>query len=262
MVIKLGRKKKVLILDVETNDRQQVFDIGLLVGDLYNQVYHQEQFIIKEVFHKKLFWENKRKDYEQVINDPTHPAKLVTAQQAFTEIENIIKKYDIKEVYAYNASFDATTLDNLAREFNCYNPINDLEINCLWLWSATTILQQKSFKKWALKHNLLTEKGNYKTSAETVYSYIINKAEFEEVHRGLEDCLIEYQIFLDCYRQRKKRVKGICYNPWILVQEDKQINKLPKQYRTMRLNLEQQLKDARIVIQQLNKSITPVVAKE
>lgn len=258
----MGKKKKIIILDVETNNNQQVFDIGLVVGDLYNHIYQQEQYIIKEVFNEKLFWEKKRPEYEQVIKDSNHPAKLVTAQQAFAKIENIIKKYDIKEVYAYNASFDATALDNLAREFNCYNPINDLEINCLWLWSAITILQQKTFKKWALKNNCLTEKGHFKTSAETVYSYIINKAEFEEVHRGLEDCLIEYQIFLDCYKQRKKRVKGICYNPWILVQDDKQINKLPKQYRTMRLNLEQQLKDAGIIIQQLNKPISPVVAKE
>lgn len=258
----MGKKKKVLILDVETNDRQQVFDIGLLVGDLYNNIYQQEQFIIKEIFKERLFWEKKRPDYDKALNAPNHPAQLVSAQQAFKEMENIIKKHNIKEVYAYNASFDATTLNNLAQEFNCYNPINDLEINCLWLWSALTILQQKTFKKWALKNNCLTEKGNFKTSAETTYSYIINNADFQEKHRGLEDCLIEYQIFLDCYRQRKKRVKGICYNPWILVQEDKQINKLPKQFRTMRLNLEEQLKDARIVIQQLNKPISPVVAKE
>ena len=258
----MGKKKKVLILDVETNNKQQVFDIGLLVGDLYDNIYQQEQFIIKEVFNKQLFWEEKRPDYEKVINNPNHPAKLITVKTAFKELENIIKKHEIKEVYAYNASFDARTLNNLAQEFNCYNPINDLEINCLWLWSALTILQQKTFKKWALKHNLLTEKGNYKTSAETVYSYIIDKEDFEETHRGLEDCLIEYKIFLDCYKQRKKRVKGICYNPWLLVQEEEQINKLPQQFRTMKLNLEQQLKDARIVIQRLNKPVIPVVAEE
>ena len=58
----MTKRKQILIVDVETNHEQKVFDIGLLVGDLYGNVTEMKQFIIEEVFPEQLFWEKKRKN--------------------------------------------------------------------------------------------------------------------------------------------------------------------------------------------------------
>lgn len=255
----MTKRKQILIVDVETNHQQKVFDIGLLVGDLYGNITEMKQFIIEEIFPEQLFWEKKRPDYLAVMNDESYPAKMVSVEKAFEEIEILIEKYNIKTMYAYNAAFDSRTINNLAEEFKVDNPLKNLEIDCLWFWSAQTIFQQKAFKKWADKNYqyTMTEKGNYKTSAEIAYAFMKNEPQFEEVHRGLEDCLIEYEIFLKCRKQRKLRVKGICHNAWILVQDEEQILKLPKQFQTMKLQLETQIEKAQQVANRLNK---PLVA--
>ena len=192
------------------------------------------------------------------MKDENHPAKLVPVESAFLELTEDIQKFNIKTVYAYNAAFDTRTINNLAKEFDLANPLRNLEIDCLWFWSAQTIFQQKNFKKWADKNfeYTMTDKGNYKTSAEIAYAYLTNEPHFEEVHRGLEDCLIEYKIFLACRKQKKLRVKGICSNAWLLVQTETQILKLPKQFQTMQMNLQDQISQTKKVVQKLNKNLS------
>lgn len=246
-----------MILDVETNHEQKVFDLSFVIGDLHGNILLTRQYVISEVYPEQLFWEEKRPDYERVLADKSHPARMATVEDAFESMGKIIKHFDIKTAYAYNASFDTRTLNNLAKEFNVYNPLNDLEIDCLWFWSAQTIFQQKSFYKWADKNfeYTMTPKGNYKTSAEIAYAYITKNPHFEEVHRGIEDCFIEYQIFLNVRKQKKLRAKGICTNAWILVQKNEQIEKLPPQFRTMKLNLESQINQVSKVVKKLDRKL-------
>lgn len=252
-----SRKKRIIILDVETNHKQEVFDLSIIVGDLHGNILVAKQWIIEEIYPERLFWEEKRSDYEKIMADPTHPAKLVKGKVAFEELAQIITDYKVKTVYAYNAAFDTRTVNNLANYLELENPLKDIEIDCLWFWSAQTIFQQKNFFKWANRNfeYTMTDKGNYRTSAEIAYAYLTDNPTFEEVHRGLEDCFIEYQIFLACRKQRKLRVKGICTNAWILVQTQEQIDKLPPQFRSMKLNLESQIEQATKVINKYNKKL-------
>lgn len=254
----MAKKKNIMILDVETNHEQKVFDLSFLIGDLYGNILLTRQYVIVEVYPEQLFWEEKRPDYEKVLADKSHPARMATVADAFESMGKIIDIFNIKTVYAYNASFDTRTLNNLAKEFKVDNPLNNLEIDCLWFWSVQTLFQQKSFYKWADKNfeYTMTEKGNYKTSAEMAYAYITKEPHFEEVHRGIEDCFIEYQIFLHCRKQKKLRAKGICSNAWILAQKNEQIEKLPKRFQTMKLNLESQISQVSKVVKKLNKNLT------
>lgn len=250
-------RKNIIILDVETNNKQEVFDLSIIVGDLHGNIVEMKQWIIEELYEQELFWEEKRVDYDRVMADPTHPAKLTPVKQALKEYGEIIEKYNVKTIYAYNAAFDSRTTNNLAKRFDLPNPMDGIEIDCLWFWAAQTIFQQKRFQKWADKNweYAMTEKGNYKTSAEICYAYMHNEPDFDEVHRGIEDCLIEYEIFLHCRKQKKLRVKGICQNAWILAQTDIQIEKLPAQFRTMKVNLDTQIEQSVKLITKLNKGL-------
>ena len=46
-----------------------------------------------------------------------------------------------------------------------------------------------------------TSNGKTSFTAENIYRYLINDASFEESHTGLEDVLIEKEIFAECVRR-------------------------------------------------------------
>lgn len=238
------KKKYIAILDTETTFfGQEIFDIGLLIGDLKGNIVYKQGFVVKENIGKKWFYEEKRQMYLDRLNSTNYPLKSLPASEIFQEMEKTLSQFEVEEVYAYNAGFDTRVTNNLAILLNLPNPLSGKTIECLWFWSTQTILQQKGFSKFCNENpsSCKTEKGNFKTSAEVTFAYITKNPNFVEEHTAIEDCMVEYDIFLACRKQRKLRVKGIAGNPWVLVQTEEQIQKLPNQFRTIKLNLESQI---------------------
>ena len=136
-------------------------------------------------------------------------------------ILDIIEKYNIKTVAAYNAYFDFTkALNNTWCELtNCpfFFPTEigkNLEINCIWHMACQTIFLQKSFPKWAIENGFYSKAGNLKTNAEVAYNWLMKSTDFVEEHTGYEDVLIEVEIMAWCYRQHKKMNKKINRKCW------------------------------------------------
>lgn len=248
--------KYICILDTETIvEGQKTFDVGIIIATTQGDIVLEKQWFIKENFFKKFFYEEKRDLYISRLHNPDYPSTLVTAKEFFTEYDNILKFFKVDEVYAYNASFDTRVIRKLAEQTGNSNPLEDKNIECLWLWSTQTLMLQKNFKKFAKRWNLLTPKGNYKTSAEIAYAYLINDPDFVEEHTALEDCKIELEIYKACKKQKKARIKGVAANPWLIPQEKEQIEKLPPQFRTMKINLECQIEQAEKLLRVLNENV-------
>ena len=249
------KKKKIAILDTETTFfGQEVFDIGLLIGDKKGNIDFKQGWLVQENIDKKWFYEEKRELYMSRLTNPSYPLTLLKAKHIFQEMEQILDYFEISEIYAYNAIFDTRVIRNLSESLNLENPLSGKEHECLWFWAAQTIFQQKEFAKFCKRYPeiAMTEKGNYKTSAEIAYAYIYQQPQFVEEHTAVEDCMIEYEIFLACQKQKKMRCRGIAGNPWILVQTEEQIQKLPPQFRSMKINLEIQIEQATKFIQRKN----------
>lgn len=252
------RKKRIMILDIETTIKEQVFDVGVLIGDLHGNITERKQWILREGFAQKLFWEKKRIEYLEILADRNNTiTDFVFSNEMLAELGEMIKKYRIKEVYAYNAMFDTRHLAKLAEKLEVENPLATTENECLWTWACQTLFQQKKFQKWALDNPkiALTEKGNFKTSAEIAYAYITNNPQFEEVHRSIEDTEIEYEIFLKLRNLKQIRFKGLSHNPWLLVQTEKNIKKLSKGFRTLGVE-KQHREQAQKVLNRLDKPIS------
>ena len=248
--------KYICILDTETIvEKQRVFDIGIIIADVKGNIVLEKQWFLKETFFKKMFYETKRDLYIDRLHSPDYPATLVSTKEAFEELENIFKFFKIKEVYAYNARFDSRVIEKMANELKLDNPLEDVDMECLWFWSTQTIMLKSSFKKFAKRWNLLTPKGNYKTSAEVVYAYLVDDPDFVEEHTALEDCRIELEIYKACKQQKKARVRGMASNPWLIPQEQEQIDKLPPQFRTMKINLEGEMEKVAKLFAMLHKEI-------
>ena len=66
-----------------------------------------------------------------------------------------------------------------------------------------TICKQVRYKEWCYLNGYLTKNGRVRKTAEILYRYITGNNDFTESHTGLEDVMIEKEIFAHCIRQHK-----------------------------------------------------------
>lgn len=218
------RKKYIMVLDVETanpitegyNDGL-VYDIGFVIIDKRGNIYAKRSFCIKEIFDwvelmNSAYYGNKRPIYYQKIKNKE--MEKATIWEARERIKKAIEYFNIKEVYAYNARFDYTTLNNTVRYISgsgCrwFLPYG-VEVCDIWHIACQVLGLQKTFQKENIRNN----KGNLSTSAERMYKYITQDTSFEESHTGLEDAIIESQILVRCFKSHKsinKKINPACW---------------------------------------------------
>ena len=219
------RKKYLMVLDVETtnNDLDSkyndglVYDIGFTIIDKKGKVYAKRSFAIAEIFDwvdlmKTAYYKEKLPKYYEKLKKGN--MEKVTIYQAKWRIKKAIEYFNIKEVYAYNASFDYHTLNNTLRyvsasKYRWFFPYG-IQICDIWHIACQTLGLQKTFQ-W---ENIRNEKGNLLTSAERMFAYLSQDMEFEEEHTGLADALIESEILVRCLKSHKsidKRINKACW---------------------------------------------------
>lgn len=69
-----------------------------------------------------------------------------------------------------------------------------------------TIGKLKKYQKFCFDNGFITNHKNPRPQlkAEILYRFITNNLDFEESHTGLEDVLIEKEIFVYCNKMHKK----------------------------------------------------------
>ena len=222
------RKNYILVLDVETagdvEKNPLCYDIGFIVADKKGNIYEEHSFAISEIFDddalmRSAYYYTKLPLYREKISQGI--MKVKPLRYVRKVILNIIEKYEIKQVAAYNAYFDfVKALNNTWREltnypfFFPYEVGKNLEINCIWHMACQTIFSQKSFPKWAFENGYYSKAGNLKTNAEVAYNWMVKSTDFVEEHTGLADVYIETAIMAWCYRQHKKMNKKINRTCW------------------------------------------------
>lgn len=223
-------KKYYLVLDVETANSTEdalVYDVGYAVCDRKGNIYEADSFIISDIFFdeaelmRSVYYATKIPQYLEGIDD--HAFKVRTFYQVRKVLADTIKKYNVEAVCAYNAHFDYTALNTTQRwltksKYRYFLPYGT-KVFCIWHMACQVICTQKSYVRFCLNNNLISPSGNIKTSAETVYAYITQNAEFNESHTGLQDVLIEVQIMAHCFRQHKRMDKSINRLCWRIPQE-------------------------------------------
>lgn len=227
------RRKYILVLDIETANMTNdaiAYDVGFAVADKHGNIYQTDSYMVAEMFldkenkelmdtayyAKKLpkYWEDYKKGLRKL-------ASITTIRKIVREV---MAKYGIHDVFAYNANFDKSGLDRTIRyltksSIRWFFPFGT-KTHCIWHMATQTICQQKAYFKMAVANNWVSPAGNVQTSAERVFAYISNNPHFEEEHTGLEDVGIETQILAKCFRQHKKMATNIYRMCWKLPQEN------------------------------------------
>lgn len=231
------RKKYYIILDTETTNEipdQLAYDLGFAVTDKKGNIYETYSFVINDIFfdNKDLmqtaYYAKKIPQYYQGIKDKQW--QVCSLYQTKKIIQEVMQKYNIDTVLAYNMAFDRKALTNTQRyitksKYRYYFPY-DTKFECIWHMACQVICTQKTYLRWAIANNKLSPSGRYiSTNAETVYQYLSSIEDFEEQHTGLADVMIETTIFAHCLRQHKTMDKSINTQCWRLpTQKAKELN--------------------------------------
>ena len=209
--------KVFAILDIETlTDARLAFDIAWIVKDSKGNLLESRNYLVREIaetpfvqilIRRDSFMKNKSQFYmDGMAFHSFDIASLASIQCDFAEIAT---RYNAKVVMcAYNAKFDYSVLNDNMNAYYGMNFFNeDIEIVDIMTMALATICDTNKYVRWCQLNNMVTEKGNIKTNAETVYAYLTRDTDFVEAHHALQDCEIEADIYFKARKYRKKHHK-------------------------------------------------------
>lgn len=213
------RKNYYLVIDTETAngfDDPIVYDIGGAIVDKKGNVYETFSFVIYETFvgmkdlMQSAYYADKFPRYEEQIRNGERI--LVRYNTARRKVHELCKRYNVKAIMAHNMRFDyratSRTLRYLTKsKYRFFFPYG-VELWDTLKMAQDTICKQKSYKIWCEMNGYTTGNGRPKATAEILYRYLEGNNEFIESHTGLEDVLIEKEIFAHCVRQHKAMRKS------------------------------------------------------
>jgi DNA polymerase III epsilon subunit-like protein len=219
---KIDRRKSYFItFDTETANSLEcplMYDLGFAVHDKQGNIYETFSLVIADVYcnekeiMQSAYYSRKLPQYEEDLK--TGKKKLVSVETAKRILSETAKKYNIKAVIAHNARFDyrstTTTIRYITKSKNRYFLPYEVP---LWdtLEMAKSVIKDKpTYRDFCERNGYLTKNGQVRLTAEILYRFISKDENFIEQHQGLEDVLIEKEIFQYCVRQHKKMRRS----PW------------------------------------------------
>ena len=228
------RKRYYLMVDTETCNGiieedgklnlnySLVYDLGMAVVDKHGNVYETASLIIKDVYYgmadimTSCYYAEKLPRYNEQIK--AGERKVVSYYMAREIVKTLMEKYNTNIVIAHNASFDNRATNNTERyltksKYRYFFPYGT-EIWDTLKMATDTICQQKTYIRWCEENGYMTKHKTPRprATAEILYRYISGNDNFIESHTGLEDVMIEKEIFAHCMRQHKKMRKKLFEN--------------------------------------------------
>lgn len=208
------RRSYYIVFDTETANGLNdpiVYDLGFAVIDKLGRVYESHSLVIREVFYgmsdlmQSAYYANKLPKYHKEIAN--RQRKVVSFYEAKMLFKKACDKYNIKVAVAHNARFDYRSTTKTQRyitksKYRFFLPYG-IELWDTMKMANDAICKQVMYKEWCQKNGYVTKNNQVRKTAEILYRYISGKSDFTESHTGLEDVMIEKEIFVHCIRQHK-----------------------------------------------------------
>lgn len=212
---------RFIVIDTETTnslDDPICYDVGFAVVDILGTVYEKYSFVVADIFLDKdlmsyAYFAEKIPQYWDEIKAGTRTLKT------FHSIKNIfadcVKRNNVKIVMAHNARFDYRSLNLTQRyltasKYRYFFPFG-VEIWDTLKMSREVLKGNNSYSDFCWNNNYLTARMARRYTAEIIYRFLTGDNGFEEKHTGLEDVLIEKEIFVFCLTE-KPEINGALWN--------------------------------------------------
>lgn len=202
------------MIDTETTnniDDPIVYDIGFVVVDEKGKIYEKHSYVVADVFLDKelmqyaYFAEKIPQYWKDIKTNKRQLRKFITIKMI---IVDICKQYNIEVVVAHNAKFDYRSL-NLTQRFLTSSRFRYFFPYGIKIWDTLKMSKEifgnkNDYHEFCKSNNYLTKNKQNRYTAEILYRYLTNNNDFIENHTGLEDVLIEKEIFTFCMNENPK----------------------------------------------------------
>ena len=221
------RRKYYVMLDTETcplvksgavdPNNMFVYDIGFAVVDKHGNVYEQRSYVVGDIFFeekelmKSGYYANKLPLYYDDIRSGSRVVKSFNGIRK--ELADIMELYNTNIVIAHNARFDDLSLKNTQRwltksKYRYFLPYGTVVWDTLAM-AKSILLKRPTYRTFCERNGYMTKGNQPQTKAEIIYRFISGNNDFIESHTGLEDVMIEKDIFHYLMRQHKPMRKEL-----------------------------------------------------
>lgn len=187
------------------------YDLGWVVTDKRGIVYEKRSFIIADIFldeqelMKSAYYADKIPEYWEDIRKGKR--KIQSLYNIRKILMQDIADYNIIQVYAHNMRFDYGALNNTIRwitksKYRYFLPFECEVCDTLKL-ARQLIATMPTYKRFCKNNGYMTKNNQVRLTAEIIYRFLSGEEDFNEEHKGLEDCMIEKEILAYCYRKHK-----------------------------------------------------------
>lgn len=204
----MNKNDRFIVIDTETTnsiDDPLCYDIGFAVVDMFGKVYENYSFVVADIFLDKelmsyAYFADKIPQYWKDIKNGTRELKtFFNIKKVFTDC---IKRNNVKIILAHNARFDYRSL-NLTQRFLTSSKYRFFFPFGVEIWDTLKMSREvlnnlDEYTDFCYSNDYLTKRLCKRFTAEIIYRFITKDNSFEESHTGLEDVLIEKEIFVYC----------------------------------------------------------------
>ena len=213
--------EKFIVIDTETTNSIEdpiCYDIGFAVVDSDGNVYEKHSYVVADIFldkelMKSAYFADKIPQYwKDIKNGERMLRRFKTIRMIFRDV---CAQYDVKTVIAHNARFDYHSLNLTQRFLTCskwryFFPYGTKIWDTLKM-SREVLNKDNGYNEFCNDNNFLTANGTKRFTAEVIYKYLTGNLDFEESHTGLEDVMIEKDIFSYCVT-KKPEINGALWD--------------------------------------------------
>lgn len=199
--------EKFLVIDTETTnsiDDPICYDVGFAVIDRKGNVYESHSYVVADIFLDKelmesAYFSDKIPQYwEEIKNGKRKLRKLKTIRSI---VADVCAQYNIKIAIAHNARFDYRSL-NLTQRFLTNSKYRYFLPYGIEFWDtlkmARKVFNGEEYDTFCYENGFITKNNRKQYTAEVLYRFLTNNLDFVEEHTGLEDVMIEKEIFAYC----------------------------------------------------------------
>lgn len=211
--------KKILLVDVETINLhdKSVFDFSYAIIDEL-KIVETGAYVIEEVYEKidLAYYKQNKERYEEMLKSGQYIK--ITSLELRVLFNRLVSREDIEFISAFNLKFDIAALSHTFKVYA--NGTSELSYEKLSKYckiidvgvvAAVACSLNDFYEKFCRENNLLTDKGNLKTTAEVFYAFITDNPLHVEKHIGLFDILEEYEIFSYFYPLLNANMLDVVY---------------------------------------------------
>lgn len=195
--------KKIIVFDTETVNINKPFcyNVGWVVADMEEngsfQILEEKEYMVKQVWYNTMlfstaYYADKKELYHDRIKQ--HFIEVKRFDELMEILSNTINYHNVEIAYAYNSPFDERVFHFMTEWFHTPNPMAEIPVFDIRAYFINSVKNDDDFKMFCEEHNLFTDSGNYSTTAETAFRYLMGEVSFEEEHTALADSEIELSI--------------------------------------------------------------------